>query len=235
MLENFNITSIVLKRHVKISVYLPKNYNSNDDKYNSLFLLDGQNVFYDNYADDGISMKLSNLLDEKEINAIIFAIHSPKNPDWRLSEFIPYNTNNDKLDNTLAYKFADYFEETLLPLLEYRYRLNDKRAIIGFKEGTISAAYISSYIDSFKYVGLFSPIINLCKEESLSLFSKIVNNKLIHLYYGGLDEIISNNSYEIFKTLDLINNQNIRLDYESNESNSIDSWKNHIIDLYNLM
>ena len=235
MLENFNITSILLKRHVKISVYLPKNYNSNNDTYNSLILLDGQNIFYDNYADSGISMKLSTTLDELEVNTIVFAIHSPKNPDWRLSEFIPYNINNDKLDHTLAYKFVDFFEETLLPLLEFRYRLNDNKAIIGFKEGSIAAAYISSYISKFKHIGLFSPTISMCKNDSMELFTKLINTRIIHLFYGEDDNEISEAAYDIFKTLDSINNQNIIFDYEQNEKNDINSWKNHIITFINNM
>ena len=235
MLENFNLTSLILKRHVKISVYLPKNYNTNSNSYNSIFLLDGQNVFYDNYADNNSSMKLANTLDDNNVNVIVFAIHSPKNPDWRLSEFIPFDTNNQNLDNSLAYKFVNFFEETLLPLLEFRYRLNDNKAIIGFKEGAISAAYIASYINRFNTVGLFSPIITLCKNESMNLFSNIVQNKIIYLYYGGLDNTISINCYEIFKILDNINNQNIVLDYEANKDNDISSWKNHIITLINNM
>ena len=70
MLENFNITSLVLKRHVKISVYLPKHYNENNNPYNSIFLLDGQNIFFDNYADNGVSMKLANTLDENNAGFI---------------------------------------------------------------------------------------------------------------------------------------------------------------------
>ena len=54
MLENFNITSLVLKRHVKISVYLPKHYNENNNPYNSIFLLDGQNIFFDNCIIGGV-------------------------------------------------------------------------------------------------------------------------------------------------------------------------------------
>ena len=152
MLENFNITSLLLKRHVKISVYLPKNYNLNNDSYNSIFLLDGQNVFYDNYSDNGFSMKLATSLDEVNANVIVFAIHSPKNNDWRLSELIPYKTSNDNMDINLAYKFVDFFEETLIPMLEYRYRLNQNRTIIGFKESSIAAAYIASHINTFNYI-----------------------------------------------------------------------------------
>ena len=229
MLENFNVTSLVLKRHVKISVYLPKNYNDNDNSYNSLFLLDGQNVFYDNYADSNISMKLANTLDDNNTNLIVFAIHSPKNPDWRLSELIPFNTNNPNLDNTLSYKFVEFFEETLIPLLEYRYRLNDKRAIIGFKESAITASYIASYIDKFNYVGLFSPAIETCKDEAINLFSKTINSKIIYLYFGGDDVKLSTTCYEIFKILDKQNNQNIILDYEDKNTNDITSWDKYII------
>ena len=235
MLENFNVTSLTLKRHVKISVYLPKNYNSNDNTYNSVFLLDGQNAFYDNYSDSGLSMKLANTLDENDIQTVIFAIHSPKNPDWRLSEFIPFNINNPNLDHTLANKFVTFFEETLIPLLEFRYRLNDNKAIIGFNEGAISASYIASYIDKFKTVGLFSPIINSCKEESINLFSKIVNNQIIYLYFGGLDNEMSESCYEIFKLLDSSNNQNIILDYEETQTNDIPAWSKHITSFINKM
>lgn len=235
MLENFNITSLVLKRHVKISVYLPKHYNENSNPYNSIFLLDGQNIFYDNYADNGVSMKLANTIDEYNADVIVFAIHSPKNPDWRLSEFIPFDTNNSNLDNTLANKFVDFFEETLIPLLEFRYRLNDNKAIIGFNEGAISASYIASYIDKFKIIGLFSPIIDSCKEDSINLFTKIINNKIIHLFFGGLDNKISKDCYEIFKVLDNTNNKNIILDFEENETNDISTWNKHIITFINKM
>ena len=235
MLENFNITSLLLKRQVKISVYLPKNYNSNTDTYNSIFLLDGQNVFYDNYSDSGVSMKLASSLDETAANVIVFAIHSPKNNDWRLSEFIPFKTSNDKMDINLAFKFVDFINESLLPLLEYRYRLNDNKMLIGFNEGAISAAYLSSHIDKFNYIGLFSPIIELCSEESISLFKNIIHKKIIHLYYGGLDEEISNMGYKIFMELDSTNNQNIIFDYEANEVNDLTSWKKHIISIINKM
>lgn len=235
MLENFNVTSLLLKRHVKISVYLPKNYNGNDDKYNSIFILDGQNVFYDNYSDTGVSMKLANSLDENESKVIVFAIHSPKNNDWRLSEFIPFKTNNENMDITLSYKFVDFINDSLLPLLEYRYRLNDNKILIGFNEGAISAAYISNYIDKFNYIGLFSPIIDLCSDDAIKLFSNVIKKRIVHLYYGGLDEEISNTGYKIFQTLDKTNNQNIIFDYEPNETNDMTTWKKHIITLINKM
>lgn len=231
MLENFNITSLLLKRHVKISVYLPKNYNLNNDSYNSIFLLDGQNVFYDNYSDNGVSMKLATSLDEVNANVIVFAIHSPKNNDWRLSELIPYKTSNDNMDINLAYKFVDFFEETLIPMLEYRYRLNQNRTIIGFKESSIAAAYIASHINTFNYIGLFSPVIDLCYEDALKLFSKVITDKIIHLYYGGTDEVYSKTCYDMFQKLDKINNQNIIFDYEADKDNSLSAWNNHIINL----
>jgi predicted alpha/beta superfamily hydrolase len=235
MLENFNVTSLLLKRHVKISVYLPKNYNGSSEEYNSIFLLDGQNVFYDNYADDGVSMRLASSLDEIQANVIIFAIHSPKNNDWRLSEFIPFKTSNEKMDTTLSYKFVDFINDSLLPLLEYRYRLNNNKVIIGFNEGAISAAYIASHIDKFNYVGLFSPIVDLCHDDAIDLFSNIVQNKIVHLYYGGLDDKFVDVGYKIFQNLDKSNNQNVIFDYETNEENNMSSWKKHILSLISKM
>lgn len=235
MLENFNVTSLLLKRHVKISVYLPKNYNGSSEEYNSIFLLDGQNIFYDNYADNGISMKLANSLDDNEANVIVFAIHSPKNNDWRLSEFIPFKTENENMDPTLAYKFVDFINDSLLPLLEYRYRLNNNRTIIGFNEGAISAAYIANHINKFNYVGLFSPVCNLCYNDTLNLFSEVVKKKIVHLYYGGLDEEFDNIGYKIFQVLDKTNNQNVVFDYEANQKNDIIVWNKHIISIINKM
>ncbi|MBO5712383.1 MAG: hypothetical protein J6R47_06030 [Acholeplasmatales bacterium] len=228
MLENFNITATKLKRLLKVSVYLPRNYNNTLEPLDSVFLLDGQNVFHDVHADNEKSMQLGNFLEEENINKIVFAIHAPKNPDWRLSEFIPFNLENPNLDHSLSIRFKEYILEELIPLLETKYRLNQNKAIIGFKESAYTSLFIGNDSETFKLIGVFSPIYINNKDEYLNL----INNKMIYLYAGGTDnDEIDELSYSIYQHSYKNNFDNFIFDYEAEKTNTIVDWPYHIIKL----
>ena len=232
MLENFNVTATKLKRLLKISVYLPKNYNNSLEAYDSLFLLDGQNVFHDTHADNEQSMQLGKLLDEENINKIVFAIHSPKNPDWRLSELIPFDLNNPNLEHVLALRFKEYILNELIPLLEVKYRLNDNKAIVGFKESAYTSLYIANDNDTFKLIGIFSPLFLNNKEK----YTILINNKMTYLYTGGKDDDeIDKLGYQLYQYSYKNKLDNFIFDYEALKSNSVTDWPYHIIKLIKSM
>lgn len=228
MLENFNIQATKLKRQLKMSVYLPNDYNNTLDDYDSVFLLDGQNVFHDIYADNEQSMQLAKYLDEANVNKIVFAIHAPKNPDWRLSELIPFNLDNPKLEHVLADRFKEYIVGEFIALMETKYRLSNNKAIVGFKESAYTSLYIGYNNDTFKTIGIFSPSLYKYKDEYLS----IIDNKMIYLFTGGYDDNdIESLGYSIYQYCDKNNMDNLIYDYEADKENNISSWPYHIIKL----
>lgn len=67
----FYVTSFEQERLIRI--YLPKNYTKEEQSYPELYMHDGQNIFQDNDAIRGTSLKLEDYLDENELKVIVVA------------------------------------------------------------------------------------------------------------------------------------------------------------------
>lgn len=229
MVENIKIMAKELKRQLKISIYLPTNYNTTNQEYPLIYVLDGQLMFH-SLDDENKAFDLPSILENSSQECICVGIHSPKNEEWRISELCPfYKKDESNVDPSLANVFADYIVNTLHPLLSQRYRFNTKISILGFKEGAILALYALNQYSLFSSAGVFSPQMHICNVFHEDLTN--ISNKKIYLYFGGRNEDHTNLFYNLFSYLE--KNSIVKLIYEESEENCYISWKEHILDFLN--
>ena len=228
MVENFKITAHSLKRQLKISVYLPKNYNLNTFEYPVIYLLDGQIAFQSLDNDEKI-FDISSYLDNCQ-ECICVGIHSPKNKDWRMSELNTFYKKDDTIvDPSLSPIFAEYIATTLHDIIKQRYRINDKVYLLGFNEGAQFNIYTLYKYDLFLGAGIFSPALKKCEGYLEYIDSSFKSNKSIYLY-SGLDEENNDSFYNLYTKLEKLNCEKLLLNYEEKENNSFDSIQKYIID-----
>ena len=88
LLEIFPVYITSFEQERLIRVYLPKNYNKENQRYPVLYMHDGQNIFNDNDAIGGKSLELENYLDENELEVIVVGID--QNSKDRINEYCPW-------------------------------------------------------------------------------------------------------------------------------------------------
>lgn len=198
MLENFKMNVVSLKRTIRISIYLPEDYNHCNDRYDVLYMLDGQNAFIDSQATFKCSLKAGDTLDllEKQHyrNLIMVGIYSPSDHNQRISELCPFDISEEEIiyQPNMAALFADFIVHTLKPQIDAKYRTNEKKEstyIYGSSAGAIMATYLAyEYSNVFSVAGIFSLPAFICFKEFMCFCrSKFDPNVSIYLYVGDLE------------------------------------------------
>lgn len=210
MLENFKMNSVELKRQVKISIYLPDDYNRSEESYDVLYMLDGQNSFSDKDATFGRSLRAIETLElfNKEYDKKIIAvgIHSPSGEANRMNEYSPfkvlpaYEDENFSNDLAICEAFQDFFINTVIPFINKRYRCTKTSLIYGSSAGGIMSLYLAyRYPKSFSYVASFSNASFIMKNEYYDYLVKHENEDLKCYLYCGTDE--DNEKFPYINTL----------------------------------
>ncbi len=89
MIIKFSLDSKSLKRQVPIAMYLPDDYMASRQSYPVLYMLDGQNLFYDEDASFGRSWRLITPLQQLDQPMIVVGIESSREGLDRLAEYSP--------------------------------------------------------------------------------------------------------------------------------------------------
>lgn len=211
-LVDFIIQSKYLGYYKQINVYIPANY-SNESKYDTLIFLDGEN--YLNYGN--MVTILDNLIFKKSIKPVIAFFVETKNFK---NEFL-FNDNH-----------ARFFQEEFISFATEKFRLSNKKAIIGNDCAGIGILNILSKYPYFDAI-LQSVPLYAYKDEIFNIFSKTNN--------CNSDIFIQNGDYEPPNTEEQIKNNSFVLELLSSKFNSIysntfpeghcwNNWSNHIID-----
>lgn len=243
------------QREVKIEIYIP--IMDKNIKYDSLYLLDGQNAFIDSHAAFGRSIRASKYLDfaAKEMNKYIIgvAIHNSGSDRGRVNEYSPFEIKNSKLDNwknndvSLCKAFCEDLLETIMPFVENKYNINrytNNRFIYGSSLAATTAIYLAfKYPNSFSSVGAFSTATFLFEDDFFKFLEKNKNiNKRIFLYYGknetsdaykmeGLYAKQGNKLYQFFKD----NNIRTKLVISAEGIHNEENWDMHFMDFINFI
>jgi predicted alpha/beta superfamily hydrolase len=165
MLEIFPIYMTSFNQGRLIRVYLPKNYNLENKHYPVMYMHDGQNVFNDDVAINGISLNLENYLDEQGLDVIIVGID--QNSEERLNEYCPWVNGeyskkiSGQESSPSGGKGAQYIEfivKELKPFIDQKYRtLEDQTAMAGISLGGLISTYAACmYPQIFKNIAIFS-------------------------------------------------------------------------------
>jgi len=181
---NTSLHSEYLNENRTLSVYLPKDYDQNNDDYAVLYILDGD--FFSLFL-EGISATnyLHDMQDYPEF--IIVGIHTKKNRD---RDLVPskMNTQNKNVNN-----FLKFLTEELKPYIEKEYRTTNYNILFGASNGGLFALYtLLNKPYCFDAIISISPSIGHCPDllkEQVKLFVKNASQKKKPIYfnYGKTD------------------------------------------------
>lgn len=206
--------SEILGQNRKVHIYLPENYDS-QISYSVVFFHDGS--FFVKEANVGDI--LDSLILSKRINPLIAVFDDPiiRGKEYR---------------NDIG--FRNYIKNELLSYIGKKYNVtkdSNKRAIIGFSRGGLSALYLSHSLEEFSMCGALSPAIH---PKSVSTFMvelgaytytpiKIFITKSIY------DKIWGNDASDLKTQFE---RQSLALQYqEINQGHNISAWKTMLDDM----
>lgn len=161
--ENFEITmpDNTLR---KVRVALPNDYRESDEVYKVLYMFDGQNLFdeEDSFAGEvwNVHSAMDSLVEENKIEPMVI-VGIDNGGDARLDEYGPWPFKDDLYSSRgEGGLFAEYFVQTLLPLIEEKYRVARERSgrfLAGSSMGALITAYIvTRHKEAFSSAGIFS-------------------------------------------------------------------------------
>lgn len=182
MLENFLVYMTPFNQERMIRVYLPTNYYKSHKKFPVLYMHDGQNVFVDEDAIDGVSLRLKDYLDKSSFEIIVVGIDTNKTGNERVNEYSPwvnYEFSKQFLDdgNLLGGKGEDYLNfivQDLKPLIDNKYRtVKEYTAMAGCSLGGLITTFAACrYPHIFTKVACVSPAYWFNQKEIEELLRK---------------------------------------------------------------
>lgn len=151
-----------LDRYRRIWVYLPPDYNMEDDtEYPVLYMQDGQNLFDRATSFSGewqVDERLNALFEEGYTVPIVIGIDHGNST--RINEYCLVDVDEPKIDAE-GELYLQFIVTTLKPYVDSHYRTKPEReftSIMGSSVGGLIATYaISLYPNVFGSAGLFSP------------------------------------------------------------------------------
>ncbi|MGB3259980.1 alpha/beta hydrolase [Paenisporosarcina sp.] len=165
MLENFNFPISAFKLDRTIRVYTPFNYGEGTKRYPVLYMHDGQNVFQDEEAINGVSLDLKNYLDEHKLEIIVVGIDTNIVGDERKNEYCPwvdgeYSKNLSGQVSTTGGKgaaYVDFIVHELKPYIDRTYRtLEHSTSIAGISLGGLISTYAAA-----RYPQVFTKVASI--------------------------------------------------------------------------
>lgn len=196
-----------------VHVRLPSGYDQNpEQKYPVLYMQDGQNLFYDRHAYQGVSWGLRPTLsrwERNDQNTRMIVVGVECDPIHRMREYSPWPMKVGKLvrpSEVWGDAYAAWFVQTLVPLIESKFRTirrSQGRAIGGSSAGANISLYIArKYPHIFGAVGLFSAALWVFDQEEEKVASIRPERKdaagadmFFYVYSGteegGDDQIVS--------------------------------------------
>ncbi|OLY92229.1 Predicted hydrolase of the alpha/beta superfamily [Cnuella takakiae] len=155
-----------LKRHRRIWICLPRDYQQTKQQYPLLYLLDGQNIFdtATSFSGEWGVDEAMDSLGPRYGEAIIVAVDN--GGDKRLSEYSPFDFTLQNGKTSVSVKaegdaFATFLVQTLRPYLEKNFRVKpDSRQhfVAGSSMGALLALHsVMQFPEKWGGAGIFSP------------------------------------------------------------------------------
>lgn len=196
MYKSYNLFLPISKRNIKIDICIPR-FNKHI-KFDTLYMLDGQNAFKDRYATFGRSLRAGKTFKriKKNLNKNILgvAIYNSEPVVNRIDEYSPFiidNIENDewiKNDIKICESFCEDFINTIIPFIENNFNVNknaNNRFIYGSSLAAVTVLYLGFKYNVFNYIGAFSTASFLYKDSFINFLDN--SNKLdknVFLYVG---------------------------------------------------
>ncbi len=117
--ENKHIDSNILNQKREIQIFLPNNYEHSNEKYLTLYVLDGQTYFY-----YGVGFQQAFNWRDKAPEFIVVGI---KSKDWS-ERRIFFKSPKHEIE------FRKFIKQELFPYINKNYRVNDDKMIFGWED-----------------------------------------------------------------------------------------------------
>ena len=183
--EKFEIPQLKTTR--RISIYLPKDYETSHKKYEVMYLQDAQNLFDDatSYAGEWQVDETLNKIFEKTGKSLI-VVGIDNGGEKRIEELSPYK--NAKYGGGNGDNYVKFIVETLKPFIDKNYRTKPQRkftTIGGSSLGSLISVYAAvKYPETFGKVLAFSSAFWFnAKELNEFISSSKVNLKQQKYYF----------------------------------------------------
>jgi predicted alpha/beta superfamily hydrolase len=196
MLEKFKIPISAFHHERTIRVYIPPTYEAEQTKrYSVLYMHDGQNVFEDQDAIQGVSLGLKDYLDKSRLELIVVGIDTNTLGDERKNEYCPwvdgeYSKNLIGMTSITGGKGAAYVEfivHELKPFIDSKYRtLEHSTSIAGVSLGGLISTYAAcQYPHIFTKVATISSAFWRNQEEIEKLLVHTDLSSIEKFYMDG--------------------------------------------------
>lgn len=174
------------KKDRKIRIYLPPSYNNTNEEYPVIYLMDGQNLFYDSTSYVGewhIDETMDRLIQSGLPESIIVGVDHGN--EHRLIEYNPYD--HPEFGTGEGKEFMDWFVTSLIPEIESKYRIMDTSIVRGIggasMGGLISLYAISRYPDVFAHAALFSVSFPIAP-QALEMINELNQSSKVYFVTG---------------------------------------------------
>ena len=182
--EKFEIPQLKTTR--RIWIYLPKNYETSNKKYEVMYLQDAQNLFDDatSYAGEWQVDETLNKIFEKTGKSMI-VVGIDNGGEKRIEELSPYK--NAKYGGGKGDNYVKFIVETLKPYIDKNYRTKPQRkytTIGGSSLGSLISVYAAvKYPETFGKVLAFSSAFWFNSKELNAFISSSKVNLEHQKYY----------------------------------------------------
>jgi len=235
------------KQDRMIRVYLPVNYHESNKHYPVLYMHDGQNVFEDEGAIKGVSLGMTDYLDENSVEIIVVAIDLNPEGEERVNEYCPW-VNGAIADKIIGHhspsggkgeQYLDFIVNELKPLIDHKYRtLEDHTSMAGISLGGLISTYAACrYPQIFKRIATISPGYYRNQEE-LEVFVRNSDLSAVERFYMDFgtheisdDEELNNQFTEMIQSIyEILNSKidNTRYKTIQNGEHNYTSFKKRI-------
>ncbi|MBQ3751411.1 MAG: hypothetical protein II865_08940 [Bacteroidales bacterium] len=164
-IEFFEIWDTACEKTRRILLYLPPDYDRNEQLYPVLYLLHGINGYEEAWQDKGRAVQqVDKLIRQEKIVPMVVVM-----PDVNPRKLIGQKETIGMMRNLLHYPSWLHLDfERVFPqmdsLLSIRYRISSdrkSRAVAGLSAGAMQACNLANVNENrFQYVGLFSPVVH---------------------------------------------------------------------------
>ncbi len=193
MIERFEINIECLRDEKRyLTVYLP----DMDGEFPVLYMMDGQNLFFDEDATYGKSWGMYDYLVNSEAPLIVVGIDSSRgNHNERLCEYSPFDYDDFKFGHIKGQgqTFLKWLINDLKPFIDENYPTlssRDNTYIGGSSMGGLISYYgLLKHNDVFRGAACLSPSLWVDNEKLVKLAksAKINHDTIIYLDYGSLE------------------------------------------------
>ena len=174
-------------------IYLPGDYNDKNTRYPVMYMLDGQNVFFDDHATFGKSWGMKEYMDANNKDLIIVAVESNSVGNCRLEEYSPLDFSIPQIGDIAGRGevYMNWMVNTLKPYIDNHYRTipdSAHTAICGSSMGGLMALYgVCKYNHIFQKAACLSPSLWINPGEVLHFLNnaKLSVQSRIYIDYGS--------------------------------------------------